>query len=136
MRGKVGGACVAPYACAKFHKRRLLCVDSGDPVSDSAAKEKALAKDENTAGWRDLNDGLWQSHGGFELALTPLVFGALGYWLDGLTGTRPVLTVLFVLLAFGGVVAKTYYMYRFNFDRATAARSAKTSAGRAHEAQR
>lgn len=97
-------------------------------MSDSAPKAQALEQDENSAEWRDFSEGLWQSHGGFELALTPLLFSALGFWLDGFTGTRPLLTVLFAVVAFGGVVAKTYYQYRYNFDRATAERSAAQSA--------
>ena len=36
----------------------------------------------NQSQWSEVNSGLWRSHGGFELVLSPLLFGLLGWWLD------------------------------------------------------
>lgn len=41
------------------------------------------------------NDALSQA---LTFALAPVLFGALGWWLDGLLGTKPVLMVLFGVL--------------------------------------
>ena len=71
---------------------------------------------------RDINTGIGRSHGGFELALTPLLFGLLGYWIDQKVGTMPLFTIGLVVIAFGGVVAKTIYVYRYQFQRETALR--------------
>ena len=53
---------------------------------------------------------------GIEMVVTPLLFAALGFWLDGIFGTRPVLTVVFGALAFVGAVASVYYRYRAEMD--------------------
>lgn len=61
---------------------------------------------------RDMNrgfgDGLTRA---VELALTPLVFGLIGYGIDRLAGTSPIFAV--VLAAFGllGMVARFWYGY-------------------------
>jgi len=54
-------------------------------------------------------DGLARA---FELAVTPVVFGALGYGLDRWLGLAPVLTI--VLFLFG--VAGTSYMAWFRYE--------------------
>ncbi len=71
---------------------------------------------------RDINNGIGRSHGGFELALTPLLFGLGGYWIDQKIGTMPFFTIGLVLLAFGAVVAKTIYVYRYQYERESALR--------------
>ena len=49
---------------------------------------------------RDTYNGFGDSMArAFELAATPAVFGALGYWLDGRFGIRPVLMILLSLTA-------------------------------------
>ena len=48
---------------------------------------------------------------GFEVALTPIILGALGYGLDRWIGIVPVLTILFVLIAVVGVFARMWYGY-------------------------
>lgn len=50
--------------------------------------------------------------GGYELVFAPLLLGLLGFWLDGLMGIRPALTVAFATLAFAGVIIKLYYGYK------------------------
>jgi putative F0F1-ATPase subunit (Ca2+/Mg2+ transporter) len=59
--------------------------------------------------YNGFGDGLARA---FELALTPAVFGGLGYLLDGELGLAPLLTI--VLFLFG--VAGTSYMAWFRYD--------------------
>ena len=47
----------------------------------------------------------------FELALTPAIIGGLGYLLDRWLGLLPVFTIVFFLVAMGGLVARMYYSY-------------------------
>ena len=47
----------------------------------------------------------------FELALTPAIIGGLGYLLDRWLGLLPVLTIVFFLIAMGGLMARMYYSY-------------------------
>ena len=48
---------------------------------------------------------------GFELAVTPALFGLMGYGLDRWLGIVPVLTIVFVLLTLVGMMLKTWYGY-------------------------
>lgn len=48
---------------------------------------------------------------GFELAVTPAVFGAIGYGLDRWLGLLPVLTIVFVLLAVAGLSVRQFAAY-------------------------
>ena len=59
--------------------------------------------------YNGFGDGLARA---FELALTPALFGGLGYLLDGWLGLAPLLTI--VLFLFG--VAGTSYMAWFRYD--------------------
>jgi hypothetical protein len=60
---------------------------------------------------RELHNGFGESLSrAFELALTPAIFGWLGWWLDGRLGTRP----LFLLVLFGLTVVWLAYK---NFSR-------------------
>ena len=47
----------------------------------------------------------------FEYAVTPAIFGFLGYLLDRAIGTVPVFTLVFALLCITGMFLKTYYSY-------------------------
>ena len=47
----------------------------------------------------------------FELAVTPTIFGAMGYGLDNWLGIVPVLTLVFALAAVIGLMARTWYGY-------------------------
>lgn len=47
-----------------------------------------------------------------EMVLTPALFLLGGLWLDSRFGTKPVFAVSLAVLAFGGVIAKVYYVYR------------------------
>ena len=58
----------------------------------------------------------------FELAVTPAIFGFLGYLLDRAVGTSPVFLIVFVLLCVIGMGIRMYYGY----VRAMDAHEAKT----------
>ncbi len=58
--------------------------------------------------YRNFGDGFTRA---FELAVTPVIFGAAGYGLDGWLGIRPVLTILLTLLALVGLLLRTWYGY-------------------------
>lgn len=60
---------------------------------------------------RELTESMHRSAGSFELVLSPLLLGLLGFWADTQLGTRPVLTVLAVVLALAGAAIKIYYGY-------------------------
>ncbi len=85
---------------------------------------------------RELNDGIWRSHGGYELALSPLLFGLLGWWIDGRLGTSPLFVIVLAIAAFAGVVIKTFYTYRYMMERVTSeraeVRAARSSTERAN----
>jgi F0F1-type ATP synthase assembly protein I len=48
---------------------------------------------------------------GIELVGTPTLFGLLGYVLDRLLGTVPVMTVILVVFALTGIAVRMYYNY-------------------------
>jgi hypothetical protein len=48
---------------------------------------------------------------GIELAVMPFLFGAIGFGLDILFGTKPLLTIAFALFAIVGLSVRTYYGY-------------------------
>lgn len=47
----------------------------------------------------------------FELVVTPLLFGLLGWFLDRWLGTSPVLVVVLGAFGFAGVCVRTYFQY-------------------------
>ena len=56
---------------------------------------------------RDMN----RQSGSFELAITPVLFGAIGYLLDRWLGIVPVFTLILLLVAFGGVATTLWLSY-------------------------
>lgn len=58
--------------------------------------------------YRGFGDGFARA---FELAVTPVVFGAMGYGLDRWLGIVPLFTTVFVLLAVIGLLLRTWYGY-------------------------
>jgi hypothetical protein len=48
---------------------------------------------------------------GIELAVMPFLFGGIGFGLDLLFGTKPLLTIAFALFAIVGLSVRTYYGY-------------------------
>ena len=74
-----------------------------------------------------VDQGLGQ---GMEMALTVLVFLGLGYLLDSIFGTKPLLTIIFVVFAAVGTFVKMYLAYTARMARLEAERAA---ARRAHQ---
>lgn len=73
---------------------------------------------------RELNKGLGDGFTrAFELALLPLLFGGIGYVVDGFLGIRPVVTIALVLYAVVGIFLRSWYGY----DREMRAREAEGS---------
>ncbi|MFP5319053.1 MAG: AtpZ/AtpI family protein [Acidimicrobiia bacterium] len=64
--------------------------------------------------YRNFGDGFTRA---FELAVTPLIFGAAGYWLDGRVGIRPVLTILLTVLALVALLLRTWYGYVYRMQK-------------------
>jgi len=52
------------------------------------------------------------SHGSFELVVSPILLGLLGWWLDrSVLDTTPVLTIILSMLGLVGAVIKIYFGY-------------------------
>jgi F0F1-type ATP synthase assembly protein I len=58
--------------------------------------------------YNGFGDGLARA---FEYAVTPAIFGFLGYLLDRAIGTVPVFTIILALLCVVGMFLKTWYAY-------------------------
>jgi hypothetical protein len=52
----------------------------------------------------------------FELAVTPALFGLLGYGLDQWLGTLPVFTAILSLVALVGMMLRTWYGYCYRME--------------------
>ena len=74
------------------------------------------------AAQRDFHDGLWRSHGGFDLVLAPVLLSLVGLWLDSRLGTTPVLTVGFLVFGAVGAALKVYYDWKRGMAAAAAER--------------
>lgn len=58
--------------------------------------------------YNGFGDGLARA---FEFAVTPAIFGFLGYLLDHAVGTLPVFTIVFTLVCIVSMFVKTWYTY-------------------------
>ena len=66
---------------------------------------------------RELNNGFGNALSkAFELALTPAIFGYLGWLLDGWAGTRPLFLVLFFLFTAGYTSWRMFGAYSQKMD--------------------
>jgi F0F1-type ATP synthase assembly protein I len=72
----------------------------------------------------------------FELALTPAIIGGFGYLLDLWLGLTPIFTIIFFLVAMGGVIARMYYAYDLKMKEHEAASPWSGHAGRADRPSR
>jgi F0F1-type ATP synthase assembly protein I len=54
--------------------------------------------------------------GGFELVFSPLLLALIGFGLDRMLGTLPVLTIVFAVVGLSGAVVKLYYTYRRDME--------------------
>jgi F0F1-type ATP synthase assembly protein I len=72
---------------------------------------------------RDTYNGFGEAFSrGFELAVTPALFGFLGYVIDRWLGIVPVLTIVFLLFALVGMFVKIWYAYDGEMKRHEAER--------------
>lgn len=61
---------------------------------------------------RELNNGFGDALArAFELAVTPAIFGGLGYAADRAFGTTPILMIGFLVFALVGVFVKMWFAY-------------------------
>ena len=58
------------------------------------------------------SEQLRHSSGSFEMVLSVVIFGGLGWYLDRRLGTRPWLAIGLSVLAAFGAIASVYYRYR------------------------
>lgn len=76
-----------------------------------------------------MQDAMWRGHGGWEIALSPVLVGLLGWLVDGWLDTRPIFTIVGVMVGLGGSVTNQYYQYNDRMEQAAqnriAAREAK-----------
>lgn len=78
---------------------------------------------------RELNQQLNSSHGSFELVVSPLVLGLLGWWLDSKLDSGPWLTIVFAVFGIAGACAKLYFDYTARMQQLqTQARANRASA--------
>jgi F0F1-type ATP synthase assembly protein I len=66
---------------------------------------------------RELSQQVHRTTGGYELVFSPLLLALLGFGLDRLLGTVPVLTVIFAVVGLAGAVIKIYYSYRAEMEQ-------------------
>ena len=66
------------------------------------------------ATWQGFSDALAMA---VEFVATPLLFALLGFWLDRVFGTGPILAIVLGLVGLLGVVLRTYYWYQANMTR-------------------
>ena len=71
-----------------------------------------------------------QSTGGYELVLSAVVFGLIGWWLDRRLGWTPFLLVSFTILGFVGATVSIYYRYRAQIEKLQAETKAMREATR------
>ena len=66
---------------------------------------------------RELTEQVGRTTGGYELVFSPLLLALIGYGLDRLFGTLPILTVVFAVVGLLGAVTKIYYSYRSEMEQ-------------------
>ncbi|MCB0951222.1 MAG: AtpZ/AtpI family protein [Microthrixaceae bacterium] len=69
-----------------------------------------------------LTDAAHRSSGSFELVLGPVMMALLGLLLDGVFGTKPVLTIVFTVWGALGATVAIYYRYRHQVATVSTAR--------------
>lgn len=68
---------------------------------------------------RDLHDALWQSSGGYDLVLGPVILSLGGLWLDKRFDTTPIFMISLLVFGAIGAGAKVYYDWKHRMVRAT-----------------
>ncbi|MEA3020057.1 MAG: hypothetical protein QOI47_1581 [Actinomycetota bacterium] len=70
---------------------------------------------------RDLYNGFGDTMArAFEVVFTPLLFGLLGWWIDGRTHTRPLFALVLGILVLLYTLWKLMHGYTTNMERETA----------------
>ena len=75
-----------------------------------------------------LREGMWRGHGGYEIALSPVIIGGFGWLLDSAIGTVPLFLIIGVVLGLVGSVANQYYRYQAAMEIENAKRLEKHAA--------
>lgn len=70
----------------------------------------------------DLTQSVEQSSGSYELVLSAVLIGLVGFGIDSWLGTMPVFTLVFAFIGFVGAGAALYYRYQAEMARAAAVR--------------
>lgn len=65
---------------------------------------------------RELTQQMGRTTGGYELVFSPMLLALIGYGLDRLFGTVPVLTIIFGVAGLVGAVTKMYFTYRSDME--------------------
>ena len=65
---------------------------------------------------RELTQQMHQSTGSYELVLSPLILALIGFGLDHLFGTLPLLTIIFAVVGLIGACVKIYVKYMYEMD--------------------
>jgi len=88
--------------------RSLDCETIHKPFTSAPAGKDDVDQSEKRDFYNGFGDGLARA---FEFAVTPAIFGFLGYLLDHAVGTVPLFTIALSLLCVVGMFLKTWYTY-------------------------
>lgn len=66
---------------------------------------------------REFNESMNRSTGAYELVFSPLLMAFIGFGLDKLFGTLPILTITLAVLGLAGVVVKIVFQYRAEMEQ-------------------
>lgn len=69
---------------------------------------------------RETTQGFNKSHGSFELAMSPLILGLIGLWIDRRVGTTPLFVISLALFGLIGAGLKVFYTYRYEMAQHSA----------------
>lgn len=70
------------------------------------------AKSETAAPAQPFGIDMSGSSGSYELVLSGVIFGLVGWWLDRRLGTSPLLVIVFSILGVTGACLSIYYRYK------------------------
>lgn len=76
-----------------------------------------MSVSDTTSKKRDMTEGLNRSHGSFELVVSPVLLGLLGWWLDSKLDTTPAFVVGLAVFGVVGAAVKQYYTYKLQMQQ-------------------
>ena len=86
-------------------------------IAQQAALASRLAATQQAGPHQDLYRSFGDSFTrAVEMAVTPVLFGAMGYGLDRWLDTRPILMTIFFLVAIIGMLLRTWYGYTYRMQ--------------------